>query len=58
MIRQAQELIQLVVVQGGPEENRTEKSQVLNGDSGIGLTSSHPTASKAFSDFEVGCCHY
>ncbi|KAI8738521.1 alpha-catulin [Biomphalaria glabrata] len=52
MIRQAQELIQLVVVQGGPEENRTEKSQVLNGDSGIGLTSSHPTASKAFSDFE------
>ncbi|CAL1545906.1 unnamed protein product [Lymnaea stagnalis] len=52
MIRQAQELIQHVVLQGGPEENRSERGPVLNGDSGIGLVSSHPTASKAFSDFE------
>lgn len=53
MIRQAQELIHHVVVLGNPEEGRSEKGQVINGDSGIGLASSHPTASKAFSDFEV-----
>ncbi|XP_059141876.1 alpha-catulin-like [Physella acuta] len=52
MIRQAQELIHHVVVLGSPEEGRSEKGQVINGDSGIGLASSHPTASKAFSDFE------
>ncbi|BFZ21985.1 hypothetical protein BsWGS_25024 [Bradybaena similaris] len=52
MIRQALELIQHVVVQGGPEDVRPEGGPVVNGDSGIGLSWTHPTASKAFCDFE------
>ncbi|CAG5122756.1 unnamed protein product [Candidula unifasciata] len=52
MIRQSLELIQHVVVQGGPDEVRPEGGPVVNGDSGIGLSWTHPTASKAFCDFE------
>ncbi|XP_005101953.1 alpha-catulin isoform X2 [Aplysia californica] len=52
MIRQSLDLIQHVVTQGGQEEVRPEGGPIVNGDSGIGLASSHPTASRAFSDFE------
>ncbi|GFN89566.1 alpha-catulin [Plakobranchus ocellatus] len=68
LIRQSLELIQVVVTKGGPEEGgcsgsmygsgyqqqqQQQGAPILNGDSGIGLGSSpHPTASKAFSEFE------
>ncbi|GFR90610.1 alpha-catenin-related protein [Elysia marginata] len=62
LIRQSLDLIQAVVTKGGPDEgssactnsyHQQQGAPVLNGDSGIGLGSSpHPTASKAFSDFE------
>ncbi|KAK3790866.1 hypothetical protein RRG08_045398 [Elysia crispata] len=62
LIRQSLDLIQAVVTKGGPDEgsntcgnsyHQQQGAPILNGDSGIGLASSpHPTASKAFSDFE------
>ncbi|RUS91163.1 hypothetical protein EGW08_001076, partial [Elysia chlorotica] len=62
LIRQSLDLIQAVVTKGGPDEgshacsnsyHQQQNAPILNGDSGIGLAGSpHPTASKAFSDFE------
>jgi len=53
LIRNALDLVQHVVTDGGTVGSSGNASPTLNGDSGIGLSAMHPTASRAFKDLEV-----
>ena len=52
LIRNALDLVQNVVTDSG-SMSASQGSPVLNGDSGIGLSSMHPNASRAFKEMEV-----
>ncbi|XP_070185642.1 alpha-catulin-like isoform X2 [Littorina saxatilis] len=52
LIRNALDLVQHVVTDGGAITSNGNISPTLNGDSGIGLSSLHPTASRAFKELE------
>ncbi|PVD38027.1 hypothetical protein C0Q70_00634 [Pomacea canaliculata] len=52
LIRNALDLMQHVVTDGGIVARNGNASPVVNGDSGIGLASTHPTASRAFKELE------
>ncbi|XP_076457374.1 alpha-catulin-like isoform X2 [Babylonia areolata] len=52
LIRNALDLIQHVVTDGGAIMSNGNTSPTLNGDSGIGLAAMHPTASRAFKELE------
>ena len=53
LIRNALDLVQHVVTDGGAIASNGNASPTLNGDSGIGLAAMHPTASRAFKELEV-----
>nr|KAG5702399.1 hypothetical protein BaRGS_027486 [Batillaria attramentaria] len=52
MIRNSLDLVQRVVTDGGAVMSNGNVSPTLNGDSGIGLSAMHPTASRAFKELE------